>query len=421
MSSDLLDLPSLAPVLEGIEVAYYLVHSMSGRDFESKDRRSAANFLRAAEDAGVERIVYLSGLGRNDQDLSSHLRSRHEVGALLAGGSIPVTELRAAVVIGSGSVAFDMLRYLTERLPFKVAPRWLSTRIQPIAEDDLVRYLVAAGSEAEPGGIVEIGGADVLTYREMILRYAAARRLRRRIVSVPVLSPRLSSYWVDLITPVAASVARPLIDGLRNEVVVTDDGGRRRFPAIRPVGYDAAVESALDRQLGSLQEALVEGAPPEPGTDVCFLSDDKRLAVHAGASAAAAELHRIGGDPSWYPLPWAWWVRARIDSVFGGVGLKWRKPEGALERGARVDWWEVEAATPNALLLRAQMRTPGDAWLFFGVAPKGADSELRQSALYRPRGLLGRLYWWLLLPFHAPIFRLMAARLAARMASRTDP
>jgi uncharacterized protein YbjT (DUF2867 family) len=415
VASDLLDENSLPPALEGIEIAYYLVHSMSGDDFESKDRDSATNFLRAAERAGIKRIIYLSGLGRSDQDLSSHLRSRHEVGGLLASGGIPVTELRAAIVIGSGSVAFDMLRYLTERLPFMVAPRWLSTRIQPIAEDDLVRYLIAAGAEENAGGTVEIGGADILTYKDMILGYAAARSLRRKIVSVPVLTPRLSSYWVDLVTPVPASLARPLIEGLRNEVVVTTDGASRRFPEITPIGYAEAVNAALRHQVAAMEIALVRGAPPAPGTKVCLLADEKHLPVEADAGAAATELYRMGGDPSWYPLRWAWWIRARIDSAFGGVGLRWRKPEGPLERGARVDWWKVEAASPNALFLRAQMKTPGESWLTFRLVPDDGGSELRQAALFRPRGLLGRLYWWLLLPFHAPIFGLMARRLARRM------
>ena len=417
IASDISDKASLDPVVEGIEVAYYLVHAMSGDDFEERDRRSAANLLRSAERAGVKRIVYLSGLGDPQERLSAHLRSRHEVGALLAQGSIPVAELRAAIVIGSGSVAFDMLRYLTERLPFMIAPRWLSTRIQPISEDDLVRYLVAEGRRSDDGGVVEIGGRDVLTYREMILRYARVAGLRRGILSVPVLSPRLSSYWVNLITPVSSKVARPLIDGLRNEVIVRDEVARARHPEIAVRGYDESLRSALARQVSSLETALVEGKPSEPGTDVCLLYDDERIHIGSGPQAASRELHRLGGDPSWYPLGWAWWVRARLDSMFGGVGLKWREAVPSLQRGATVDWWQVEAAEPHALFLRAQMRTPGDAWLAFHVAGEGTGSRLRQVAVFRPRGLLGRLYWWALLPFHRPIFKLMAARLARRMGA----
>jgi hypothetical protein len=318
-------------------------------------------------------------------------------------------------VIGSGSVAFDMLRYLTERLPFMIAPRWLATRIQPIGEDDLAAYLIAAAKEEDPSGIVEIGGADVLTYKDMIVGYAKRRSLGRAIVSVPVLSPRLSSYWVNLMTPVSASIARPLIDGLRNEVIVKNETAARRYPGITPIGYDEAVTRALDHQMRSLTISFVDGLPPEPGTEVCLLSDDKRVPVRAPQSDAAAEIHRIGGDPAWYPLRWAWWVRARLDRAFGGVGLAWKKPERALAPGTRVDWWTVEASAEDALFLRAEMKTPGEAWLGFRVTGTRSGSELRQSAFFRPRGLLGRLYWWLLLPFHAPIFRLMALRLAKRM------
>ena len=421
MPSDLLRPETLPAVLEDVDVVYYLVHGMGGGDFEDADRRSAANLRRAAEAAGVERIVYLSGLGRSGPELSKHLRSRHEVGEVLADGRIPVTELRAAIVIGSGSVAFDMLRYLTERLPFMIAPRWLATRIQPIAEADLVRYLVAAAEEETPGGVVEIGGADILTYKEMTLRYARIRSLRRAIVSVPVLSPRLSSYWVDLVTPVPSSIARPLIDGLRNEVIVTNDVAGRRFPHIEPVGYDDAVRAALDRQVVSLGTTYVRELPPEPGAHVCVIRDDKKAKVASPPRVAASELYRLGGDPSWYPLSWAWWIRARLDAMFGGIGLRWVKPEGPLQRGTKVDWWEVEGAEPRALLLRARMKTPGEAWLSLRVAGAEDGSELRQTALFRPRGLLGRLYWWGLLPFHAPIFKLMVVRLARRMSASPSP
>lgn len=416
VASDLLDETSLDPALEGVDVAYYLVHSMSDDRFEERDRASAANFRRAAERAGVRRIVYLSGLGDASQELSSHLRSRQEVGAILAAGATPVSELRAAIVIGSGSVAFDMLRYLTERLPFMIAPRWLSTRIQPIAERDLVRYLLAEGERDDRGAIVEIGGLDVLTYRDMILRYAAVAGLRRGIVSVPVLSPLLSSYWVDLVTPVSSKIARPLIEGLKNEVVVSDTTARERHPGIRPMGYEEAVRAALTRQIEGLQTALVEGRPAEPGTKVCLLLEDRRVAVDADARRASGELHRIGGDSTWYPLGWTWWIRARVDALFGGAGLEWRAVDPELRAGATVDWWTVEAAAPNALLLRARMKTPGDAWLAWHVGSASEGATLHQVAVFRPRGLLGRLYWWVLFPFHAPIFKLMAARLAVRMA-----
>jgi uncharacterized protein YbjT (DUF2867 family) len=416
IASDMFDRDSLKVALQDVDVAYYLVHSMEGDDFERKDRKAATNFLRAAEDSGVRRIVYLSGLGEG-RNLSKHLRSRQEVGALLASGDIPVVEIRCAIVIGSGSVAFDMLRYLTERLPMMIAPRWLSTRIQPLAEGDLVEYLLAAGDEEGPGGVVEVGGRDVLTYKEMILRYARIRGLRRGIVGVPVLTPRLSSYWVNFVSPVPASIARPLIEGLRNEVVVTNEDARSRYPSVVPVGYDDAVVAALENQIENLRTTVISGSPPAPGTEVGLLSDKRCLPVNRSATSASNELRKLGGDPSWYPLRLAWWVRARIDSLVGGVGLKWRRPDGPLAQGSSVDWWTVDGLSERAVFLRAEMKTPGEAWLSFRVNENGDASELRQASFFRPKGVMGRLYWWLLLPFHAPIFRMMSTRLAARMGA----
>lgn len=417
IASDLMDAESLGNALEGVQVAYYLVHSMDAKDFEERDRTSAKNFLAAAQSAGVERIVYLSGLGRADDRLSSHLSSRHEVGSILASGDIPVTELRAAIVIGSGSSAFDMLRYLTERLPAMIAPRWLATRIQPIAEDDLVAYLIAAGTEPDPGGVVEIGGADVVTYREMIHGYASMRRLRRFVMSIPLLTPRLSSYWVRLITPVPTSISRPLIDGLQNEVVVTNDAASSRYPGIAPMGYSEAAAAALERQEAALGEELSTGLPV-PGSRVAVLVDERRIELDVPAENISAALANFGGDASWYPLPWAWAVRKRIDKLFGGVELSWNRAEGAIVRGTLVDWWKVDAVTSDALVLRALMKTPGEAWLAFRGGTRDGGATLLQTAVFRPRGILGRLYWWGLWPIHRPIFGAMAKRLAARAAAR---
>ena len=419
MPSDLADRGSLENVLAGIGVAYYLVHSLESRDFEERDRAAAGNFLAAAERAGVERIVYLSGLGREDDRLSSHLSSRHEVGRILASGSIPVTELRAAIVIGAGSSAFDMLRYLTERLPAMIAPRWLATRIQPIAEDDLVSYLVAAGSERDPGGVVEIGGADVLTYREMIQGYARLRHLRRVVMSIPLLTPRLSSYWVRLITPVPTSISRPLIDGLQNEVVVTDDVASTRYPSIAPVGYEAAAVAALDRQEESLGEELSTGLSV-PGSRVAVLVDERRIDVDTSTDAIASVLAGFGGDSTWYPFRWAWAIRRRIDKLAGGGDLAWTRSDGPILRGALIDWWQVTVVERDALVLRALMKTPGEAWLAFRGVKSESKARLVQTAVFRPRGLLGRLYWWGLWPFHRPIFGAMARRLARRVTSKAS-
>lgn len=420
MASDLMDQGSLEDALKGIEIAYYLVHSMDTRDFEERDRVAAANFLAAAERAKVQRIVYLSGLGRADDRLSSHLSSRHEVGKILSSGSIPVTELRAAIVIGSGSSAFDMLRYLTERLPAMIAPRWLATRIQPIAEDDLVSYLIAAGSEPNPGGVVEIGGADVVTYREMIHGYAGLRRLKRIVISVPLLTPRLSSYWVRLITPVPTSISRPLIDGLQNEVVVTTDDAASRYPRIAPMGYVEGTKAALERQEDLLGEELSSGMTV-PGSRVAVLTDERRIELGVTAETISSELAGFGGDASWYPFPWAWAARKWIDKLFRGGNLSWDRPEGPIISGSLVDWWKVDVVERDALVLRSRMKTPGEAWLAFRGEKSGSSTTLRQSAVFRPRGISGRLYWWGLWPFHRPIFGAMARRFAQRVNARREP
>ena len=415
-----MDARSLESTLEGVEVAYYLVHSMDASDFEERDRTAARNFLAAAQGAGVERIVYLSGLGRADDRLSSHLSSRHEVGEILASGNIPVTELRAAIVIGSGSSAFDMLRYLTERLPAMIAPRWLATRIQPIAEGDLISYLIAAATEPHPGGIVEIGGSDVVTYRGMIHGYARLRRLRRFVMSVPLLTPRLSSYWVRLITPVPTSISRPLIDGLQNEVVVTDEAALSRYPSITPVGYVEASTAALDRQEESLGEELSNGLSV-PGSRVAILTDERRIALHASPNDIASVLEDFGGDASWYPLPVAWAVRKWLDKLWGGGDLSWARSEGSIIRGSAIDWWIVDVVAPDALVLRSRMKTPGEAWLAFRGEERDGGATLIQTAVFRPRGILGRLYWWGLWPFHRPVFRAMAKRFANRAEALRKP
>jgi uncharacterized protein YbjT (DUF2867 family) len=405
-------------VLRDIDVAYYLVHSMGSKGFAGKDKIAAENFARAAAAAGIKRIVYLGGLGAHDDKLSHHLESRHEVGRILAEGTVEVLEFRAAIVIGSGSVAFEMLRHLTERLPAMIAPRWLSTRIQPIGEWDLTSYLMAGATvELEGDRVVEIGGRDAVTYKQMILEYAAVRGLKRVIVGVPVLTPRLSSYWVNLVTPVSSSIAQPLIDGLRNEVVVVDDSAKRIWPEIQPAGYREAVEQAMRRQVEFLGSPADPESKPPPGALDGLLLDVQRVPSGAEKDVLGREIARIGGDARWYPLRWAWWVRARMDDAVGGTGLRWQRPEGPLRAGQSVDWWTVEDIGPDRLLLKAEMKIPGEAWVEFRVVDADSGSELLQSAYFRPRGLLGRLYWWALWPFHISIFKLMARRLARRAES----
>jgi uncharacterized protein YbjT (DUF2867 family) len=387
---------------------------MAGDDFEEQDRKAARNFAAAAESAGVKRIVYLGGLGDERDKLSHHLKSRHEVGNILADGAVEVIELRAAIIIGNGSAAFEMLRHLTERLPMMIAPRWLETRIQPLAEKDLVSYLVAAASvDTETDEVVEVGGTDVVTYRDMIMGYAEERGLKRRVVGFPVLTPRLSSYWVNLMTPLKASIARPLIDGLRNEVIVWNDGAGEMFPGISPVGYRAAVKDALESQVATLHDPKAPGEPA-PGAFAGIITEEQVVPTAADPATLLAVIGSIGGDSRWYPLRWTWWMRARLDDLFGGRGLKWVRPPEGLTPGGRVDWWRIEVVTDDRLLLRAEMKTPGEAWLEWSIVPKDGGSELHQTAYFRPRGLLGRAYWWVLWPFHTPIFKLMATRLSSR-------
>ena len=411
--SDFTDSPSLRAALEDVEIAYYLVHSMATSDFEERDRTAAQNFLAAAEEAGIKKIIYLSGLGRTEDRLSGHLASRHEVGRILASGSPVVTEIRCAIVIGSGSAAFDMLRYLTERLPTMIAPRWLETKIQPIAEDDLVAYLVKAATETDPGTVIEVGGADVITYRQMIQRYAALRRLRRVVIGVSLLTPRLSSYWVQLMTPVPTSVSRPLIEGLRNEVIVTRADAQKSFPDVHPMGFDEALAAALNRQEAVLTEEVTSGQPV-PGSRVGMLADERRLKIRTDPHDVPGTLEEFGDDASWYPIRWAWWVRGQIDRLFTRG-----RPRSAAELASPWSsrrWWELEKSQSDAILMRVQLKTPGEAWFAVRVDEERGDTTLVQTALFRPRGLLGRLYWWGLWPFHLPIFHLMARRMARRLS-----
>jgi uncharacterized protein YbjT (DUF2867 family) len=380
--------------LEGVEAAYYLVHSMAGGGgFREVDQRLATNFGRAAARAGVGRIIYVGALG--DDPSSAHLTSRQEVGSALAASGVAVIELRAAVVFGSGSISFEMLRYLTERLPAMVCPRWVRTRIQPVALDDLLAYLQQS-LYVEPG-IYEIGGADVTTYREMISAYASVRKLRpRRIVDIPLLTPKLSSYWVDLVTPVDRSVSHALIESLVTEVVVVDPEPTRRAFSVTPMGVERALTAALDAQdvevadsLFARRNGLVDGVycvvvevPITPGSE----------------DVVARDLEKIGGRFSWYgATPW-WIVRVLLGRLVGERLQRYRPV--AVAPGALVDWWRIVRVAQGELVLRSVGWFPGDAWLGYRVS----EGALRQVAAFRPRGISGFLYWKLLAPIHRMAF-----------------
>jgi uncharacterized protein YbjT (DUF2867 family) len=402
-SLDVGDEAQLLGALAGAEVAFYLVHSLSSEDFASRDRQLAEGFGRAAASAGIRRIVYLGGLGRDPE--SAHLASRQEVGVVLAGAGVPVVELRAAVVLGAGSISFEMLRYLTERLPFMVCPRWVRTAIQPIAVTDVVRYLVEAVG-VEPG-VYEVGGADVTSYRDMIHAYAAARGLRRRrIVDVPYLTPRLSSYWLDLVTPVDRRVSHALIESLRTEVVVSDRARTDETFAVRPAGLAEALDDALELQARELDHGLLDR---EAGLrDGVYTV---RVAVPLGSATPAsvdAGLDRIGGSLRWYGLASAWRLRALLGRL---AGERWALASPTrVAAGEVVDWWVITRREPGRLVLRALHWFPGEAWLGFECEGR----ELTLVGSFRPKGIPGFLYWTLLEPVHRLVFRSIARHRVAR-------
>ena len=427
VSGDVLWPQSLADAMRGVEAVYYLIHSMGGgNDFSERDLTAAHNCADAAKAAGVQRIFYLGALGDPRTGLSPHLRSRQETGAALREAGVPVTEFRAAVIVGSGSLSFEMIRYLTERLPVMICPRWVFTRVQPIAIRNVLDYLVAAlDSPDSAGRVLEIGGQDVLTYAGMMTGYARVRGLRRWLISVPVLTPRLSSYWVHLITPIPATIARPLIKGLGSEVVVRDNTARRLFPAIELLDYETSVRLALARIEShgvetSWSDALTSSQRQE--TPVALLTSEgmiierRQRKVPADPGTVFRSFARLGGHHGWLYLDWTWQLRGMIDRLCGGVGMRRgrRDPEN-LRVGDAVDFWRVEAVEPGRLLrLRAEMRIPGKAWLEFQTAAlSGGTCVLTQTAFFAPKGLSGLLYWYMLYPVHSLIFGGLIRRIAS--------
>lgn len=429
VAGDALDLESLRRGLRGVEVAYYLVHSMgSWGDFEEQDREAAENFGRAAAECGVRRIIYLGGLGRGS-DLSPHLRSRQEVGSVLRASGVPVIEFRASIIIGSGSLSFEMIRALVEKLPVMVTPRWVRSRAQPLAVEDLIDYLVAAIDVAGDGSAVyEVGGADRVSYEEIMREYARQRGLRRLMVQAPVLTPRLSSLWLGLVTPLYARVGRKLIDSVRNDTVVEDPSAAHAF-TVKPRGIVEAIERALvneDRQFAETRwsDALSSGSTRSWGGERfgSRLVDSRSVRVPHPPAVAFRPIRRIGGDVGWYYGDWLWRLRGFLDLLAGGVGVRRgrRDPEHLLP-GETVDFWRVEACEPDGLLrLRAEMRVPGRAWLQFEVQGEQAGSTVRQTAIFDAVGLLGLLYWYGLYPVHQVVFAGMLAGIVRAMPA-DDP
>lgn len=424
VEGDVLDRGALASALQGIHTAYYLVHSMgSAGDFEEEDRRAAQNFGVAAQVAGVHRIIYLGGLGDSKGSLSSHLRSRQEVGQILRESGVEVIEFRASIVIGSGSLSFEMIRALTERLPLMIAPRWVATLAQPIAIEDLVAYLVA-GAEAPSvqNEVYEIGGADQVSYGDIMREYARQRGLRRAFIPVPVLTPRLSSLWLGLVTPLYARVGRKLIDSLRNQTTVQDSIALRVFP-IRPMGISEAIARALrneDRDFAQTRwsDALSSAGPQPTWGGARFgarIVDSRVARVSRPPASAFAPIRRIGGKTGWYFGDWLWRLRGFLDLLVGGVGMRRGRLDPELPSvGGTLDFWRVEAFEPDRLLrLSAEMKLPGKAWLEFEVQGDASGSTIRQTAIFDPIGLSGLLYWYVLFPVHQLIFAGMLRRIVA--------
>jgi len=426
---DVLRPDTLSDAMRGVAVAYYLVHSLgAGSDFPERDVTAARHFGTAAKNAAVERIIYLGGLGDPGKALSAHLRSRHETGEALRESGVPVTEFRAGVIVGSGSLSFEMIRYLTERVPVMICPRWVYTRIQPIAVRTVLDYLVEALRVAGSAGrTIEIGGADVITYGEMLTFYAEVRGLRRWLVPVPVLTPKLSSYWVHFVTPIPAAIARPLIAGLRNEIIVRDDVARHLFPGIQPLDYRTAVKLALEKLRAdkvetawsdALSTSQPDAAPVTLTTHEGMIIEHRQLAVDATTEAIFRAFTGLGGTRGWLYMNWAWRVRGAFDRLCGGVGLRrGRRDADSVRVGEALDFWRVEAVEPSHLMrLRAEMKVPGKAWLQFEVKAQEHDTRplLTQIAFFAPKGLLGLVYWYALYPIHSMIFGGMIQRVAKR-------
>jgi uncharacterized protein YbjT (DUF2867 family) len=415
VAGDVLAPESLNAALRGVDTAFYLIHSMgTSGSFEDEDRLAARNFATAATAAGVRRIIYLGGLGDDSAGLSAHLSSRHEVGEVMRRYHCEVIELRASVVIGSGSLSFEMIRALVERLPVMITPKWVDVPAQPIAINDVLAYLQEAIGIAGTGHqIFEVGGVDVVTYGDMMRAYARARGLNRWMIRVPVLTPRLSSLWLGLVTPLYARVGRKLIDSIRHPTVVHDQSALDVF-AVRPLGLRDAIDSALDNEEQEVAETRWSDAISAVGGSqdwggVRFgnrLTDSRQVEVDAPSANVFAAIERIGGKTGWYYGDWLWALRGWIDILIGGVGMRrGRSHPDELRVGDAVDCWRTEAVEPGRLVrFSAEMKLPGRAWLEFEVRESGDRSIIHQTAIFDPKGLWGLLYWYGIYPLHIKVF-----------------
>lgn len=433
--ADVLHEGSIDRVLEGVDVVYYLIHSMTSKrkGFEKADLDAAHHVREACARAGVKRIVYLSGLGEDDPELSPHLRSRAEVARVFREGPVPATVLRAAVILGSGSASFEILRFLTDRLPVMITPRWLSTPVQPIAIRNVLGYLVGCLDAPETmDGTFDIGGPEVMTYRELMDIYAEVAGLRKRaIFTIPVLTPKLSTYWIQLVTPAPASLIRPLAEGLRNPMVCRDDRIRALVPQDLLTCREAIEYALQARQLDSFESHWTDAGPMPPAawalegdeawTGESVIKDQRTLEVDVPPADAWEPIARIGGKAGWYYADALWFTRGAVDSMVGGVGTRRGRPHPrTLRPGDALDFWRVAHVEPgHNLRLVAEMKLPGEAVLDLRVDPHGPHgSRITQTAYFRPHGVAGLAYWYVLYPFHALIFRGMLRGIAKRAEER---
>jgi uncharacterized protein YbjT (DUF2867 family) len=428
VACDVLDEHQMIDACAGCDVVYYLVHSMRKgvADFASTDRQAAMNMREAAQKAGASRIIYLGGLGEQKDDLSHHLQSRAEVGNILSSGSVPVTILRAGMIIGAGSASFEILRYLVQRLPIMITPRWVSTPSQPIAIRNVIAYLVGALTSTDTAGqTFDIGGPEVMTYREIMQIYADESGLgQRHIIPVPVFTPRLSSYWIHFVTPVPASIARPLAEGLRNPVVCEDNRIRDMIPQ-KLLSVRDAIRLSIERTEQQLiethwtdagampMESTIPGDPDWAGGT--SYADRRTIDTDSKPAEIWERIIRLGGTSGWYHGDWLWRIRGHIDKILGGVGLsRGRRDAGAVRPGDALDFWRVlDVKEQSRLLLFAEMKLPGKAWLEIRMIPlPNGQCRVEQNALFVPSGLLGLAYWWAVTPLHSYVFKGMLRRVA---------
>jgi uncharacterized protein YbjT (DUF2867 family) len=423
-----MDPSSLARALEGVEAAYYLIHGMQGGRLNAEhDLQMAHNFARAAEAEGIRRLIYLGELVDPAAQLSPYLRSRHETGYALRQSGVPVTEFRAGMIIGSGSALFEMIRYLTEREPVLVCPAWFYSVAQPIAIQDVLEYLVSALRSAESQGkLLEVGGPTRLTYADMLLGYAKERSLKRRLIRTPFYLPRLSAYWVHMVTPIHWRTVLPLIEGLRANLVVHDDEARRLFPEIKPLDFECAVQEALGRVLSdavetSWSDALVNSAgdarPYHFAVEEGMMLERRTLVLDLPPGPIFRAYTGVGGERGWFFMDWAWAFRGWADKAIGGVGIRrGRRNPDDIRAGESLDFWRVEAVEKNRLMrLRAEMKVPGKAWLQFESIPQNdGRTLLTETAYFAPRGFWGFIYWYAMWPFHAFLFDGLIREIASR-------